>query len=278
MNLTFEPLLSRSLDELAEVLNRAFTDYIMPANFRSELLGVMLRTDSIDLAASRIVLREGETAGIALIARRGDCCRLAAMGIAPEARGQGVGHRFMERLLDEAKERGEQAMNLEVIEQNTAAVRLYERVGFTRVRRLVGFAADPASGVPDSDLKQVSLALAAAEVLRYGWPDLPWQISGETLAQYTQPAVAYALGPAFVVLSGPERPTLTIQAIVVDPAHRRQGHATRLLRALQAEFPTKSWRVSIVFPEEFAVGLFEPLGFRRENLSQFQMIQYLRSA
>ncbi len=47
------------------------------------------------------------------------------MAIAPGARGQGIGLWCMDRLVDEARARGERSMVLEVIEQNDPAVRLY---------------------------------------------------------------------------------------------------------------------------------------------------------
>lgn len=272
MNLTYQPLLNRSYTELAENLTHAFTDYIMPAHFTPEFLAVMTRNDSIDLSASRIVLDEERLAGMALIARRGRRSRLAAMGIVPEARRQGVGRRLMEHLLAEARARGEEAMELEVIEQNLPAVQLYKGVGFSPIRRLVGFTADAETGDAEASLMEAPLARVAAEVLAHADTDLPWQISGQTLAQWTQPAKGFQLGPAFAALSSPERPAITIQAIVVRPEHRRQGHATRLIRALQARFPDKSWRVPIIFPEDFATPLFTPLGFRPETLSQLQML------
>jgi ribosomal protein S18 acetylase RimI-like enzyme len=275
MNFTFESLLHRPAIELADILTRAFTDYIMSAHFTPEALAYMIRNDSIDLAASRLLLRESKLAGIGLIARRGERSRLAAMGILPEARGQGVGRYLMEKLLAEARERGESAMELEVIEQNTPAVKLYERVGFQKVRRLVGFTAEPNPGMPDSALQEVPLAVVAAEVLAHAVPDLPWQVSGQTLTQWTQPAKGFQLGPAFAALSSPERPSITLQALVVRPEFRRQGHAACLVRALQARFPDKTFRVPIIFPEEFAAPLFTSLDFRPETLSQLQMFQTL---
>src|SRR5689334_20853220 len=75
MSLMLEPLLNRSLTELADILTRAFTDYIMPAQFTPELLAYMTRNDSIDLAASRLLLDDSQPAGIALLARRGERSR-----------------------------------------------------------------------------------------------------------------------------------------------------------------------------------------------------------
>jgi GNAT superfamily N-acetyltransferase len=51
------------------------------------------------------------------------------------ARGAGIGQRLMEGLVDPARERGVAGLVLSVSERNLAAVRLYERVGFTHAGR-----------------------------------------------------------------------------------------------------------------------------------------------
>ncbi len=56
------------------------------------------------------------------------------IGVAPSARGAGVGSRLLEALLDLAAERGCAALSLSV-EDGNAARRLYERYGFARVGR-----------------------------------------------------------------------------------------------------------------------------------------------
>lgn len=57
--------------------------------------------------------------------------RLLDIAVAPGARGTGVGHVLMESAIDEARLRGHHAIGLSVLEDNTPAVRLYERLGFT---------------------------------------------------------------------------------------------------------------------------------------------------
>ena len=47
----------------------------------------------------------------------------------------------MTTLIEQARERGDRLYDLEVIEQNPRAVRLYEGVGFKKLRRLVGYEA-----------------------------------------------------------------------------------------------------------------------------------------
>jgi ribosomal protein S18 acetylase RimI-like enzyme len=93
----------------------------------------------VDLELSRVILHAARPVGVALLARRGWTSRLAAMSILPDARGRGIGAVCVRQLLDEAKTRGDQSMTLEVIEQNEPAVRLYEKCGFAKMRRLLGF-------------------------------------------------------------------------------------------------------------------------------------------
>jgi GNAT superfamily N-acetyltransferase len=184
----------------------------------------------------------------------------------------------MDRLIGEAQVRGERAMALEVIEQNTPAVRLYRKSGFRTVRRLVGYAASPPheGGEIDKEqlaaLQEIDIREFACLVTGQGLPDLPWQISGESLALMGPPNVAHRLDDASVLLSDPEAPQVAVRALLVAPQARQQGQATRLLRALLARYPLKTWRVPALCPEE-AGRPFERAGFERSSLSQLQMIR-----
>jgi ribosomal protein S18 acetylase RimI-like enzyme len=52
------------------------------------------------------------------------------LGVAPEARGAGVGRKLLERVEQRARELGCCKLTLEVQENNVPAMRLYTRVGF----------------------------------------------------------------------------------------------------------------------------------------------------
>jgi ribosomal protein S18 acetylase RimI-like enzyme len=95
----------------------------------------MLRKDSVDLSASRVLVADEEPSGIALITRRGRTSRLAAMGISEGLRGRAAGTWLMEKLIREACERQDREMVLEVIEGNEPAVRLFQNYGFQTIRR-----------------------------------------------------------------------------------------------------------------------------------------------
>ena len=166
MNLDLESVLDYGLDRALDLLNRGFCDYVVPIELDAAELHQMVVQDSIDVSSSRVLLRDGQPAGIALIARRGWTARLAAMALVPGARGAGLGRWLMERLIDEARARGERAMVLEVIEQNEPAVRLYNRCGFCTVRRLVGAVASPPHSNP-TDSPSEPAALVEIDVCEF---------------------------------------------------------------------------------------------------------------
>ncbi|MDY7075408.1 MAG: GNAT family N-acetyltransferase [Chloroflexota bacterium] len=262
------------LSEATELLNRGFVDYFLKIEFDVASLLHMVCHDGIDIASSRIVSQDGKAVGVALIARRGWTSRLAGMAIVPEARGKGIGKWLMEQLISEAKERGERTMVLEVVEQNAPGVRLYQGCGFRALRQLVGYAVAEPEGV-GGELKEIDVREAARMATMYGLPDLPWQVSGESLSRAGPPGKAYRMGSAYVAISDPERPHAAIRTIVVEPEARKQGQATRLLRAVTAEHPGKTWIVPALCPAEIG-GVFEKVGFEKEDLSQLQMTLELK--
>jgi hypothetical protein len=156
-------------------------------------------------------------------------------------------------------------------------VELYRACGFQTIRRLVGFAGPPRlDAVVPAGLTEVDLGEVAAAVTRYGLPDLPWQISGETLAQLTPPNMAYALDGALIALTDPAQSIVTIRGLIAEPAIGDgtppcRDREAALLRAVMAKHPGKEeWRFSAVWPEELAP-LITPAGLPRSPLTQWQM-------
>lgn len=274
MNVTYQSVFDFGLEPTAALLTQGFSGYFVPIQIPVTGLLGMVRQDSVDVTASRVILHDARPVGVALIARRGWTSRLAAMSIIPDARGQGIGAVAVADLLAEARERGDHAMTLEVIEQNTPAVRLYEKSGFQKIRRLLGFIGQPNVQAADDSLHQVDVREVAGALTAYGPDDLPWQLSGETLAQAGPPGIAFRSNTAWIALANPDAATVIIRAIVTLPEARRRGAATALVCRVMAQYPGKTWRVTPTFPEEFA-GLYEKIGLERDTLAQWQMIAVL---
>ena len=163
-------------------------------------------------------------------------------------------------------------MVLEVIEQNEPAVKLYRKAGFQAVRRLVGFTRRDAGAeeAGSSVLHKIELREMGRLVSQSGLPDLPWQLSGESIAQMNSLACAYRKGPAYLAVSNIEAEQVVIWSLLVEREARGNGLGTDLLKSAIANFAGRTWHVPAIFPEEFGK-VFERAGFEREELSQWQM-------
>ena len=271
MKLDINPASNYPLPDLTDFLNLSFENYLVPIQFNISQFVTMLRKDSIDLDSSRVLLIDDEPSGIALIARRGWTSRLAAMGIFRQMRGKGAGSWFMERLIQEANQRNDREMVLEVIEQNGPAVQLYQILGFQTVRRLVGFIhKDETANNGMGSLQEIDLREAGLLIVQHGLPDLPWQLSGETIAHMNPPVRAYCKGRAYAVISNPEAEHVVIWSLLVDPNARGNGLGVDILKSLAAKHPGKIWHVPAILPEELGQ-VYEKAGFEKEKLSQWQM-------
>src|SRR6266498_2185739 len=270
MNFEIKLASDYSIPDLVEILNRGFENYFVPIAFNVTTFLNMVRKDGTDLTSSRLLLSDGVEAGIALIARRGWTSRLAAMGIAKEYRGLGAGSWFMRRLIDEACERGDREMVLEVIEQNEPAVRLYQKHGFEIVRRLVSYIRKDAIEETVHKLSEMDLREAGRLISRYGLQDLPWQLSGESIAQLNPPVRAYSSGQACIVISNPEANDIVIWSLLAEPTAPENGLALGTLKSVIAAYPGKTWHVTALLPEELGK-VYERAGFMKEELSQWQM-------
>jgi ribosomal protein S18 acetylase RimI-like enzyme len=271
--LVSRPVAECTAAEVAEALGRAFAGYIVPLNFTAEAYERRFRAEDLDPYVSRVYEWDGAPAGVMLIARRGWNSRIAAMGLAPELRGGGVGRRVLGETIEEARARGERTMVLEVIEGNAPAVALYTKLGFRPRRRLVGYRWEVQIPEPSDPLEEIDPLEFARIVAREGEPDLPWMLTPETLAAFAPPSRAFRLEDrAFAMISDPAAERLALTALVVARDHRRQGWGSRLLSALCETFAGRPWAISPIVPEGLAAGFFLRRGWERQPLCQWEMV------
>ena len=267
----WKPLLEFGLEAALSAMNDGYSDYYVPIHLDFARFLGMAKSDSVDFALSRVLVVDSVIAGVALIARRGWTTRLAAMSIRPDFRGRGLGRLAMSELISEAESRGDKRLVLEVIESNKPAVALYDASGFNVDRRLVGFKLfEPAAGSDPIEMKEVDIRQIASAVSVHGVENLPWQLSGETLALQGPPSVGLQLGNAWAVISNPQSSKVVLQSLIVDPAHRGKGQAGRLINAVFGQFPGREWVIPPICPEELMLFL-QRMGFELQELSQLQM-------
>jgi GNAT superfamily N-acetyltransferase/predicted GNAT family acetyltransferase len=271
MSLSLQSAVEFPAETLVDLLNRAFTGYVGgDAQFTVPAFEGFTNRDGTNLVLSQVVLVDETPIGLGLVARRGWASRLAAMGVVPEATGTGVGTWFMNELIDQARERGDREYWLECIEQNPRGVKLYKRAGFRVETQLLGYTLAQPDGGSHMDLAELDVPAVAKQIVRHGLPHLPWQLSGWSLVQQGPPTLAFHLDDAYAIISPPNRDMIVIHALIVPTEKRRQGQATRLLRALFTRFPEKTWYVVPVVPVVLRP-FFQSLGFDTQAISQVLM-------
>jgi len=270
MNFNVKSASDYPLLDLVQLLNLSFESYLVPIQFNLSQFLTMLRKDNIDLESSRVLITDEQPCGIALIARRGWNSRLAAMGITEEMRNKGAGTWLIEKVIQEARARGDHEMVLEVIESNEPAVHLYKKLGFQIVRRLISMICKNANEKLQSDLQEIDLSEAGRLILQHGLSDLPWQLSGETIALLNPPARAYQSGQTYAVISNPDVEHVVIWSVFTESDAGKNDIAVDMLKRVIANHTGKTWHAPAIWPEEFE-NIFEQAGFQREELSQWQM-------
>ncbi len=277
MTATFIAAAELPYSDLAPLFERAFANYLVPIRATPSTMEARNRIEHVDLFASQIALHGAAPVALALIARRGRRSRVAAMGVVLEARGSGVAQALLDKVIGDARDRGDDSLVLECIASNERAFRLYRRAGFVTARRLVGWRAG--SLVPEAQaVVEVDPAELGRVLIRSDDGGLPWQLAPESLVALTAPIRGWTIdGSAFAVGSVLEQ-DVALRAVFTRPERRRQGHAARLVRGLAARFAPRLLAIGPIVPEGLGSELAAHLSAVPYELAQVEMVVPLTAA
>lgn len=271
MELSVRPAIDVPLNDLIDLWNSAFADYVTgPVRFTTSLMAQFLYASDINLNFSQVAFADDRPAGIAMVSRQGWTVRLAGMGVGADFQGKGIGKYLLSQLLDQARGRGDRQYVLEAFEQNERAVKLYENMGFQITDRLMGYTAEQLAGDPDPALTEIDIYEVAQALMQHGDPKLPWQVSSSHIIRYGAPTRAYRLGDAVAAISDPNAANIRLIAMIVPPAQQHKGEGSRLLRVLAGNYAGKQWFVPPICPQRFGNFLLKH-GFKQDRLNQVLM-------
>jgi len=138
-------------EQLAAIYNEARTDYIVPMPMNAPRMEAYIREHDIDLDASVVLLNpSNEPIGVGMLGVRDRRGWITRLGVLPNCRGYKGGEFMMRRLIEHGQMRGVKWIQLEVIEGNEPAHRLFLKLGFAPTRELLVIRRPP--GMPRADL------------------------------------------------------------------------------------------------------------------------------
>ncbi len=169
-----------SFEELARIFTASFEGYVVPMHVDERTVRRMAELFDLDGDASHVAVRGDESVGLVNLGLRGRRGWIGGMGVVPSERRAGVGEMLMQAAHESAADRGATEVWLEVITSNEPAIRLYEKLGYERVRDLEVWTV-AAEGAPASSAHEAAARGAHARVRELRRSPEPWQRADETL-------------------------------------------------------------------------------------------------
>jgi ribosomal protein S18 acetylase RimI-like enzyme len=277
-----------SFSQLYDTFIEAFSDYVFPFALTPEQFQGHLLINAVDINRSIGCFKGRRLLGFSLngfgVWNGKATVYDAGTGVVPGARRQGISRRMFESMIPVFESDGVEQFLLEVITTNTAALRLYERLGFEKTRKLALLQCDTPMAVPDGHPDEVELRELKApnwDVFLEFWRAEPsWQNSREAVDRSpgTKRVIAAHIGDVCVGYTVFSMGLGRISQIAVSSGYAGRGIGKRLLRAVQDILPAGR-SLQVINADMSNVGVcrfFESLGFY-ELLSQYEMIKEMSS-
>jgi ribosomal protein S18 acetylase RimI-like enzyme len=259
-----------SLEDICSVLQKGYQGSDADIGWTRSTLLEQIRLRQVDLGSSFLLCMNETLAGVILMGRRGHKSRLSAFCIIPSHRQTLGGKELLNHMLEQATERGDSHIELEVSTENFPAIHLLEELGFQEVTQLVRYHLPPIKQSQGTPAPQPVKPEEVAQVLcAHTDTQLPWKLSPETICHLTPPYEAYRLGAAWCVLTSTTE-QVTLHSFFVEPAHRMQGAGNKLVQAIQSQYPHHALRTSS-FPESLYNGFFHRIGATVEPYREHYM-------
>lgn len=268
---------------LLEKFCEAFADYERPFELDLPRFRNHINLNAVDLERSVGCFDGDEVVGFSLNGfgkwNGKETVYDAGTGVIPCRRRRGASEGMFNFMVPVFRDAGAEQYLLEVITNNTPAVKLYEKLGFHIERELVFMEAPAdldASTRPNVDVEIRTMTAADLGRLREMWDARPsWQNSNDAIAR-SEPLKtiigAFVDGDCagYAVYS---KGLGRIAQFVVDDRHRKKGVGSRLLTEMQAEM-TPDYKMQVINLDTVltdTVRFFENRGFK-QVLAQYEMI------
>jgi ribosomal protein S18 acetylase RimI-like enzyme len=262
--------------ELTQVFNLAFSDYIVPLQLTEEAMKDKMKTENIQLPLSAGAFEDGQLVGFILhgydLVDQVPTVYNAGTGVIPSHRGRSITATLYQFIIPRLQERQIHHHVLEVISTNAPAIKVYEKLGFSRQRELGVFKTDKMIDAPANisikERKSTGNLLTAFSSCQPSWQN--------NLSSIYRNAEGHKFLAAFngneeVACAVYVPATGRVKQLAVHPQHRRKGYG----RALVSYMMRSKCAGALVFTNVDlaylpAISFLHHLGFDR-LLTQFEM-------
>lgn len=268
--MTIQSLASVSLAEITDTFNEAFSDYYVTLQLSEPAMALKLCSENIDLSYSIGAFDQGRLKGFILHGvddiRGVKTVYNAGTGVVPTYRGQRLTEQLYKVVLPSLQKEGMVHHQLEVIEQNEPAKRVYEKIGFDRVRTFSCFKGS-AAVEPDPALSIKEITEPQFDTYASFWNFAPsWQNDTPAIrrALDAHKIVELRKGEELVAYATYMPATGRVKQYGVHPEHRRKGYGKQLFHHLCSVSPHNE--VSLINVDEndtASIEFFKAIGFQR---------------
>ena len=214
-------------DALVAAFNEAFSDYPVPMTMTAPRLREMCTQRGVVLELSPAAFEGERITGYTLNAlgtwNGAPSAYDSGTGVVPSHRRHGLARQLLEMSFPALRERGATQMVLEVLEKNERAVALYRSLGFAVTRPLHCWRY---AGIAEVDRHAAEIALDDAPV-HFCDAAPSWQNTIDAVRRSSDDRRVLAVDGGYVIVHAA---TGVVAQLAVDPARRRRGIGTRLLR------------------------------------------------
>jgi len=284
----FRFLSKKEYQQLYQTFIAAFADYVLDLSYHTET-SFINRTikNGVELESSVGMYVDGKMVGYTLIGldnRDGVLTAFDIMtGIIKEYRGKGAAKEMFDFTAQVLKAMGVQQFMLEVVQENTPAVKAYKKTGFLITREFDCYELQFENLKIKSPNRAVKVEKIDRDIISGFTPDLDFQPSWENSFS------AIKSIPDEVIVYGAEKggeytgilayyPALNwIMTLMTKREARRMGVATRLLAEFVKEYKARISSVKLINVEHTDVGMkrfLESCGFYVYT-TQFEMAMEL---
>ena len=268
-----------TIRELTNVFNKAFADYTVKVHLTEENMLIKMKAENILLHNSVGAFIENNLIGFILIRidsyNGKNIAYNGGTGVIPEYRGNKMTNKMYSFISPVLKSKNIHHHQLEVISQNTIALKVYENLGFSKLRTLSCLKGRINTNQKINNIPIVSLDSVGSNVFKFWNKNPSWQNSSYTVARTTK---ANRIVGAFqnkkligYIIYSPE--TGRIMQFGVDKESRRMGVGKALFFYTQNELKENEMIIINVDKEDKETILFLEHAGLQNYIEQFEMLQ-----